>query len=257
MAKGEKLRAWNLPNTCGLAFSADGKILATATSVKKGETPFVLWDVETGKALVQLDDKYPGSFKPAIALSADGKLVATGIAGPAKTIRIWNAQSGKLLGEIKDDIVDFSPMARPLAFSQDSKILAVGSSSGVRLWQSVDAKATLKQFPAQGGQTRPIFEGLHGIPNARGSELDFRVGSVAFSPNDTRIAVLCKIKNHVYQYSADLSLFDTTTGKRTHQFDIDSDTVGVHGLAFSPNGELLVVEVDHGNGVLVFDARAK
>jgi hypothetical protein len=133
-----------------LAFSADGKVLATT------QAHFVLLlDVATGKKIRRFAG---GSYRvQAFALSADGKRLATGErnivhggppvrAGEQNTVCVWDTTSGKELGRLKGDLGEITS----LKFSPDGRQVAVGGdrpfagsyhtllwdvSSGRRLWQ--------------------------------------------------------------------------------------------------------------------------
>ena len=112
-----------------LAFSPDGKILATAGF----DNLVKLWDFASGKELRTLT----GHTGPVycVAFSPDGQLLAS--SSLDKTIRLWNVADGKPLRELKGhtDIVD------TVAFSPDGKLLASGSADkSVRLWNPADGK---------------------------------------------------------------------------------------------------------------------
>jgi WD40 repeat protein len=59
-----------------VAFSPDGRILATCTSNRRDDKTFYLWELETGRLIRRLDpvDTSPG-WSTAVAFSPDGKLI--------------------------------------------------------------------------------------------------------------------------------------------------------------------------------------
>jgi RNA polymerase sigma factor (sigma-70 family) len=124
------------PGGFSIAYSADGRILASA-----GSGTIHLWDAATGREL----RSFPGAGH--FALSPDGKrLASSGDRNPERLlVRIWDTASGKELHRLpghRDDIF-------ALSFSPDGKILATGSfDSSLRLWDV-----------ARGRQVRVLTEG--------------------------------------------------------------------------------------------------
>lgn len=120
----------------GVAFSPDGKTLATA-----GFDGFVkLWDFPAGKEHGSLKAYSTDDKKPvySVVFSPDGNLIAT--AGADSIIRVWD-KSGKQKHELKGhtNVVD------ALAFSPDNKTLASGAGDkDVRLWDAVAGKEIKK-----------------------------------------------------------------------------------------------------------------
>ena len=138
----------------GVAFSPDGKTLATASF----DNTVKLWDFATGKEKATLKGHTAPVY--AVVFSPDGKLLATG--GQDNAIRIWDAADGKFLRECKGH----SGIVDTLAFSPDGKLLASGSADKtVKLWNPQDGKE-VKALP---GHKESVY-------------------SVAFSPNGQMLA---------------------------------------------------------------------
>jgi WD40 repeat protein len=132
-----------------VAFSRDGKILATAAQVLK------LWDVKSGseiRTIKTTESDSPTEFP--IAFSYDGKVLATG----GKSIKLWDVATGKTLRTLAGD-------ARALSFSPDQTLAATGGTE-TKLWNSTT------------GQELQTLEG---------SQLG--VDSVAFNPDGKLLAV--------------------------------------------------------------------
>lgn len=125
-----------------LAFSPDGKVLATGSS----DNAVKVWDPQAGKLLRTLQAASGQIVKQgevgaqvwAIVFSPDGSTIAT--AGTDKVVRLWDWKAGKESATLKGHD---SPVTA-LAFSADGQTLASGSfeANGTsRLWD-LKAKKT-------------------------------------------------------------------------------------------------------------------
>lgn len=115
--------------------SPDGSLVASVADDMLGK----VWNVETGEVVHTLKDhkeetphNYP-SMLYAVAFSPDGKLLATG--DKVGHVAVWNVESGEKVGEVESPgMYTWDPRQRrhsiggirSLAFSQDSRLLAVG-----------------------------------------------------------------------------------------------------------------------------------
>jgi WD40 repeat protein len=148
-------------------------------------------------------------FDPPVVVAPDGKTVATvtrefsGEVWAGQVVRLWDTQTGKerlALGRTLYAI-------NALAFSADSKTLAVGAAHGtLRLWDVVTGKEKTGQ-----GHSEPVRR-------------------VAFTPDGKR----------VISASSDgtCRLWDAATGAELHRFN-QNDLV--QDFALSPDGRTLVV----------------
>jgi RNA polymerase sigma factor (sigma-70 family) len=126
------------------AFSADGKVLATA-----GDGPEVrLWEVATGKERGSLKAWKAGGAVGALAFSPDGRALAVG--GHDRHVWLFDVGTG-------EQLADFTGHQGPitaLAFTRDAQRLASGSDdTTVLVW---DVAEVLKKRPAQ---TKPLADG--------------------------------------------------------------------------------------------------
>lgn len=143
-----------------IAFSADGKLLATAHEDGAART----WSADTGAAI----DTYKGGAN-AVAFGANGVLAAAG-----QQITAWDGQSEWKLVRTIGSAIGVSPLTgrvNTLAFSPDGKTLVTGSGEPSR-------SGELKQWDVKTGALVREFKNAHSDT----------VQSVAFSGDGSRLA---------------------------------------------------------------------
>lgn len=107
----------------GVAFSPDGKALATASA----DVTVKFWEAATGKELATLEAH--GDVVTAIAYSKDGKHFAT--ASFDGTAKVWNAANRRLVHTLRGH----RGAVLTVAFDPNGRRLATGGIDGtVRLW---------------------------------------------------------------------------------------------------------------------------
>jgi WD40 repeat protein len=146
----------------------DGKVVASVAD----DMVCRLWDGESGKLLHELQghqEKTPHHFPSmlyACALSADGRLVATG--DKVGHIVLWEIASGKSIATLEAPAMyTWDPMQRrhsiggirSLAFSPDGKLLAVGGMGKVGNIDHLEGKARVEVFDWEKGQRTHEFPG--------------------------------------------------------------------------------------------------
>jgi WD40 repeat protein len=141
-----------------IVFSPDGQILFA----KNGSGNAIqLWNLSTGKFLRSFDAQ---SLINDVAISADGKILATGIRD--KAIKLWNVSTGKLI----NTFTGHKGEVRSVAFSPDGKTLASGSQDGsIKLWNVSNGKL-MSTFMAQKEQVWSIAFNPNGKTLATGSQ---------------------------------------------------------------------------------------
>ena len=119
---GTQLLSIPTSKTNALAFSEDGKILASSNPVN-----IQLWDVDTGTQLTSL--KGHSHSATVLAFSTDSKILVSG--GRDGTIRLLDISTGTELTTFKGHV----DRVNILSFSPDGKMLASGSTDGaIFLW---------------------------------------------------------------------------------------------------------------------------
>jgi WD40 repeat protein len=118
-----KVTESNAPMERPLAFSYDGSVLATGGGGVK------LWETATGKAV----RTFPGDAR-ALSFSSDHKTIA---GADGTSIKLWNVATGQELQTLEGSQLGVDSVA----FSADSKLLAVGNSdNSVALWDSANRR---------------------------------------------------------------------------------------------------------------------
>jgi len=145
--------------------------------------------------------KHEGAVN-AVALSADGKFLATG--GADKQVHVWELATGKETGTFPA----LKQQVMAVAFAPDGKtVVSGGGDRTVRVWQ-IDPIKELQKFEVKDGS----------------------VSAVAFSPDGALIASGGGDKI--------IHLWDADKGKEVRPLKGHENTVTT--LSFSPNGKLLV-----------------
>ena len=153
----------------------------------------------------------------AVVFSGDGATVAS--AGNDATVRLWDAATGRELKTLRGH----PKIVRSVAFNPGGQRLASGGQEGeVRLWD-VAAGRELHKLAAPGGN---------------------QVGAVAFSHDGKLLAA---------GFEA-IHLWDAATGQEA--FALKGHTHYVNGIAFSPDGRLLV-SVSDDQTIKVWDLAAR
>jgi WD40 repeat protein len=192
----------------GVAFSPDGKRLATASADHTAK----VWDTESGKELFTLRG-HTNSVN-GVAFSPDGKRLAT--ASADQTAKVWDAESGKELFTLRGH----SSSVNDVAFSPDGKRLATASQDH-----------TAKVWDTESG--KELFT-LRGHTNS--------VNGVAFSPDGKRLATASEDQTaKVWDAESGKELFTLRDSGPVYSvaFSPDGKRLATASKAFSPDGKRL------------------
>jgi WD40 repeat protein len=191
-------------------FAPDGRTIATGD----GGGNLQLWNANTGQHLLS-PDRQNGAITD-LVYSPDGKWLGAILRGPNEPIcKLFDAHTGHEVAAMgrRQEIGPFNPMSVCLAFSADSKLVALGVNHQLFFWQTADGK-------------------LRARVNTSQSEIT----ALAFAPDDGLLVTGGSDKM--------IRLWDPTPlrGSRPNLYSIA--TLGGHGgpirtLAFTPDGKTL------------------
>jgi WD40 repeat protein len=206
VSTGNVLRRWPgtvylTAGTPGAALSPDGGLLALG-----GNDPRIhLHEVATGKQLREFELEQQHVMPPGqcLVFSPDGKLLA-GTEQMSNTVHLWEVATGKERSRLHIG----RKWVGQVAFSPDSKTLAVAAWNRVRLFETAGGKEILPFGPFSGHE-ETVFE-------------------LAFAPDGKMLA------SHGEEDDW-LLLWDPTTGKKLRQLDLE----GAGSFAFAPDGRSL------------------
>jgi WD40 repeat protein/DNA-binding SARP family transcriptional activator len=239
---------FRLPGIEGVAWSGDGRLLATAP--RDGVT---IWDASTGEPVRRL----PISGTATLAFSPDGRFLAIGGLGPEATV--WRVATGERAVSLPSD----SGTVWAVAFSPDGDLVAGMTLGGrVIMWEvstgtdvgEVSTGRELAEVPSGGGVgfafspdgkllAVPVGPGtaLYEVPSGeRRGGLSGDGRNVAFSPDGSRIATT--------GLSGVASIWDARTSRQL--FPLEGHEGHVSAVVWSPDGRIVATGGDDGTARL-------
>jgi WD40 repeat protein len=222
------------------AFSPDGRTVAAITG-----PGFGLWDVATHRQLGGLFTVDPRTWTTALAISPDGRQIAT--SGPAGTgLELWDVATHRRIGATVRS--QAAQGVESLAFSPDGKYLAVGGGGGgLSLWDRRAGRMAGRRTKVGGDvrvvafspDSRVIFTAANRVQRFDvatrrpiGRAFATGVGAInamALSPGAGTVAVAT---------NTGVTMWDVASGRQTGT-TISTGVGPLQALAFSPDGQIL------------------
>ncbi len=183
-----------------VAFSPDGRLVATATGSVNGEKTLghvEVWEAQSGG--LKWSKVGHAAYATSVAFSPDGRLVASG--GWDHEVKFWDANDGALKRTLRGDGKVYA-----VAFSPDGRTLASTNQQTVQLWD------------VETGESRRSLAG-HTYP----------VDAVVFSGDGQMVASA--------NMGGNIRIWNAQTGALKQTLKGQNDFVV--SLSFSPDGKLL------------------
>ncbi len=258
LESGKRVRRWTNPaRDAFLRLSRDGK---TVVTIGGNNNSIRVWNVETGRLIRDLGAF--GTFSNRVAVSPDGKLVATLTMDTAKVgaggiirydnrVRIWDVVSGKevrqLLAVGKGLNHGYPPGFWNVAFSPDGKhVVTAGQDGLLRVWETASGKE-LRQWPIGRANVSSLAFTPDGKTLAVGGHairlLDWKTGKNRL-PQFGHVFLICSVavapdgRTIATGAEGPIQLWDAATGEPKGR--LDGHGSSVHRLHWCADGRTLL-----------------
>jgi RNA polymerase sigma factor (sigma-70 family) len=216
LASGRELRSLQQPFASGVAFSPDGKTLASADD---RNPEIVLWDIATGTETRRVPRKVAAAFSPArVAFSRDGAALFSAKLADS-VIEILDLKTGKQR-HVRDCLLPWYP---PILSPNSDLLAIIGKDGAVPLWDA-SANKLVRTIETGAKTAKPK----------------------AFSSDGKTLL----IQELGLKSGERVSLWDVTTGNRLCSLDKGIAAASWFVAAFSNDGKTLITNGDRRQGGL-------
>jgi WD40 repeat protein/uncharacterized caspase-like protein len=200
-----------------LAFSPDGRLLATATfrssSVK-------LWETATSRKLRELTTgtASTNTINPVIAFSRDNRFIAA--AAGDNSVKVWDVASGRDLQTLAGPQGTFmaSMGVYFIAFTSDNRLVTIGDA--VRVWDITTGRAL-----------QTLETSMSSLGSFNGSD-----GGMVLTPDGNQLALIT-------DQNAEVKIIDLATAKEVRRTKLPDDQIESLQLSFNVEGNLLAAGI--------------
>jgi serine/threonine-protein kinase len=240
-ATGHRIANTNLIGT-NAAFSPNSKTVATVGGTNGAFT--YLWDIASGRRTATLINStyINGNSVEVVVFSPDGKTLAT--ANSNNKIYLWNAATKRLTDTLTDPAQHPSPIS--IAFSPDGKTLAVYNSSGkTYLWDLITKRIATTFADPKVRYAPGIAAHVEGLGPLGPIH---PVPSIAFSPDGKTLAIGGEYgRTYLWNLATRRLIFAFTEPRIP---GLTGSTQLADSIAFSPDGKILAVSGEYGRTYL-------
>lgn len=215
-----------------LAFSPDGRLLATATF---RSNTIKLWETATSRKLRELSSSgtsAPG-FAPFVAFSRDSRLIAAAAAD--NSVKVWDVLTGRELQTFAgpQSAIGTAIGIYFIGFAANNQLVTVSDTARVFDLNTGRELRTLQS------ETMPV------LTNFNGGD-----GGIALSPDGTQLALPSD------ESEAHVRLIDVSSGRESRRLKLADDRVESLQIAFTPDGRVIAAGIVEGR-FKVWDLTAK
>ena len=238
---------WDLNS---LAFSTDGKHIASATLTYDGIETVQIWNVATGKSMWTFRNIETG-FRYQLTFSPDNKLLAA--ISNADTVTLWDLKTGRIKYMLKKH--NGTPTA--FAFCPEGKNVAIGTRTGEsRIWDLCTEKTKLQIEMPDSESPEEVSSLLYGpdggsLVSVRIDSKTYKVRLVTSDTKTGRSTCVDFSKTHgivkdgafdeigrcgIIMFSSGIALWKPFDGNRLDFLEVDASGRKPSCVALSANG---------------------